>query len=279
MASSAIQPCLIGGGWVKTAVSTPRPTFYRQHPATPARPFCPAASIRYNIPRIIRQHKATRLPPNKKGTHVVNRTNDEWLTQLATPGPQRDAALADLRVILLRGLKRGLLRRVNTGVPEFDAQADDFAQNALLKVLDNLDSFAGRAKFTTWAHKIAVSVALTELRRKRWQDTSLDGIMDTEDGVYTPSFVADPAPAPANVAERADMLRRIQTLINDGLTEKQRTAVNASIIQGLSTRQVAAEMDMTPNALYKLIHDARLRLKKAMADEGLTPADVLAIFN
>lgn len=209
---------------------------------------------------------------------MVNRTNDEWLTQLAAPGPERDAALADLRIILLRGLRRGLLRRVNTGVPEFDTQADDFVQEALLKILDNLDTFAGRAKFTTWAHKIAVTVALTELRRKRWQDTSLDGIMDTEDGVFTPSFAADPAPAPASVTERTDMLRRIQKLIDEELTEKQRTAVNAAIIQGLSTRQVAADMDMTPNALYKLIHDARLRLKKAMAEKNLTPADVLAIF-
>lgn len=210
---------------------------------------------------------------------MVKRTNEEWLTQLAQPGPERDSALADLRVILLRGLRRGLLQRVNTGVPEFDTQAEDFVQEALLKILDNLDSFAGRAKFTTWAHKIAVTVALTELRRKRWKDTSLDGIMDTEDGIFTPSFAADPAPAPPNVTERADMLRRIQTLINEELTDKQRTAVNASIIQGLSTKQVANDMNMKPNALYKLIHDARLRLKKAMADEGLTPNEVLAIFD
>ena len=211
---------------------------------------------------------------------MVKRTNKEWLTHLGSPGPQRENALSDLRDILLRGLRRGLLPRINTNVPEFDTQADDFVQEALLKILDNLDSFAGRAKFTTWAHKIAVSVALTELRRKRWQDTSLDGIMETDDGgIFTPSFAADSAPPPANVAERADMLRRIQRHINEDLTDKQRTAVNAAIIQGLSTKQVARDMDMKPNALYKLIHDARLRLKKAMAAEGLTPDDVLAIFN
>lgn len=211
---------------------------------------------------------------------MVKRTNKEWLTHLGSPGPQRENALSDLRDILLRGLRRGLLPRINTNVPEFDTQADDFVQEALLKILDNLDSFAGRAKFTTWAHKIAVSVALTELRRKRWQDTSLDGIMETDDGgIFTPSFAADSAPPPANVAERADMLRRIQRHIDEDLTDKQRTAVNAAIIQGLSTKQVARDMDMKPNALYKLIHDARLRLKKAMAAEGLTPDDVLAIFN
>lgn len=210
---------------------------------------------------------------------MVERTNEEWLNQLSQPGPSHNEALADLRIILLRGLRRGLLRRINTNVPEFEAQADDFVQEALLKILDNLDTFAGRAKFTTWAHKIAVSVALTELRRKRWKDTSLDGIMDTDDGIFTPSFAADPSPEPGDATERADMLHRVQTLINEGLTEKQRTAVTATIIQGLSTRQVASDMGMKPNALYKLIHDARLRLKKELAEQGLTPADILAVFD
>jgi RNA polymerase sigma-70 factor (ECF subfamily) len=209
---------------------------------------------------------------------VPKRTNEEWLRDLREPGPVREAALSDLHQILLFGLRRGLLNRINTSVPEFDAQAEDFVQEALLKILDNLDTFAGRSLFTTWAHKIAVSVALTELRRKRWQDTSLDGIMDVEGGVFTPSFVADPDPEPENAAERAEMITYVHQIIAEELTDKQRQAMIASVIQDRPTREVAAEMDMKPNALYKLLHDARVKLKRRLARQGLTPADVLSVF-
>lgn len=209
---------------------------------------------------------------------MTRRTNEQWLHELRSTGPKRDKAITDLHAILAAGLRRGLLNQVNTSAPQFETQADDFAQEAVLKILDNLDSFAGRSRFTTWAHKIAVSVALTELRRKRWQDRSLDGIMDNAEGDFTPRLAADPAPAPENAAERAEAMVKVQNLIDEVLTEKQRTALVASAVEGLSTNELAQQMDMNPNALYKLLHDARLRLKKSLSQEGLTPADILAVF-
>ncbi len=95
------------------------------------------------------------------------RTNDEWVEDLREPGPRREVALGDLCQVLANGLRRGLVGQVDTAAPEFDALVDDFVQEALLKVLDNLDSFAGRSLFTTWANKIALNLGLTELRRKR----------------------------------------------------------------------------------------------------------------
>jgi RNA polymerase sigma-70 factor (ECF subfamily) len=210
---------------------------------------------------------------------VSKRTNEEWLAELEPDHPQHETALTDLRDILVRGLERGLLNQVRTAAPEFHTQAEDFAQEALLKILEKKEAFAGRSQFTTWAHKIAVSMALTELRRKRWQDNSLDGLTTFDGGDYTPSFIADPSPAPENVTERTQMLRRINRLISEDLTEKQRTVIIASAIQGKSTDEIAAMMDMKPNAVYKLLHDARVRLKKNLSQEGLTPNDVLEIFD
>ncbi len=209
---------------------------------------------------------------------MIQRTNEEWISALQASGPDHAAALNDLRRILLSGLRRGLLHRINTSAPEFETQAEDFVQDTLLRILDKLDTFAGRSKFTTWAHKIAVSIALTELRRKRWQDASLTALTESDSGDYTPSFMADDAPAPENATERAEMVARVQRLILEDLTEKQRAAVVASIIQGLPTAEVAQQMDMKPNALYKLLHDARLRMKKGLEADGLTPADILAVF-
>ena len=206
------------------------------------------------------------------------RTNDDWLQALADPGPARDEALMDLQIILLGGLQRGLLGRVDTAVPEFETQAEDFVQEALLNVLDNLEGFAGRSKFTTWAHKITVHVALTELRRKRWQDASLDQLASSDEGDYTPSFTADPTPTPEEIAAREEMLARVNDIINHELTPKQRRVMQLSVLQDLPAAEVARRMDTNPNAVYKLLHDARLRLKDRLAERGLAPQDILAVF-
>jgi RNA polymerase sigma-70 factor (ECF subfamily) len=49
-------------------------------------------------------------------------------------------------------------------------------------------------------------------------------------------------------------------------------------IQRMPIEEVARQMGMERNALYKLLHDARLRLKKRMEREGLKPEEVLAAF-
>jgi RNA polymerase sigma-70 factor (ECF subfamily) len=208
----------------------------------------------------------------------VKRTNEQWIDDLRSSGPAFDDALLELRQILVTGLQRGLLGRVNTSAPEFETLAEDFAQEALLKILDKLDTFAGRSQFTTWAHKIAVSVALTELRRKRWQDRSLDGMMDKFEGDYTPSLAADPAPDPESTVERSDMMARVERVIMEELTEKQRTALVAAVIHGFSTAEVADQLNMKPNAVYKLLHDARLRLKRRLASDGLTAEEIVSVF-
>ncbi len=209
---------------------------------------------------------------------IRTRTNEEWLAALTAEGPSREAALADLRLVLSNGLRRGLIGRIDTNAPEFDALIDDFAQEALLKILENLQSFAGRSLFTTWANKIALNVGLTELRRKRWRDMSLDQLTQTEDGEYTPSFVADPAPRPEDQAERRELMAYISRLINEELTDKQRTALTAAVIQGRPLSEVAYMMDSNQNAVYKLVFDARQRLRRRLAVDNLSPEDVLASF-
>lgn len=207
------------------------------------------------------------------------RSNEEWIADLAPDQPGREAALSDLRLVLANGLRRGLISQVDTAAPEFDALVDDFVQEALLKVIENLDSFAGRSLFTTWANKIALNIGLTELRRKRWRDMSLDRLTQTDDGEYTPSFVADPAPRPEELTERRELLKYIGRLINEELTEKQRTALTAAVIQGRPLSEVAYMMDSNQNAVYKLVFDARQRLRKRLAADNLTPEDVLASFS
>ncbi len=204
------------------------------------------------------------------------RSNDEWLSELRDD-EQREQALADLRSILLRGLQHGLVNQVNTTAPEFQPLAEDFVQDALLKILANLDTFRGQSKFTTWAHKIAVRNALTELRRKRWKNRSLDAML-SEDTPYTFS-VEDIRPKPEELAEQSEVVNQVFRIIDEELTDKQRQAMVLIPIQGVPIDVAAKEMNMKRNAVYKLMHDARLRLKKRLEAEGLSPESILATFD
>ena len=88
---------------------------------------------------------------------MVKRTNEAWLAALRG-GPDYEAALADLRRLLVRGLRYALSSRIRDNL---DAAVEDFAQDALLKILQKLDTFRGQSQFTTWANKVAVRVALS----------------------------------------------------------------------------------------------------------------------
>ena len=207
---------------------------------------------------------------------MTTRTNEEWMAALSG-GPGYESAIADLREIIVRGLRFALYAKIDT---DLDAVVEDFAQDALLRILEKLDTFRGESLFTTWANKVAVRVALTELRRLRWRDRSLEALSTADDGSeFTPDFLADPAPSPELTTSQQLMVRKVLHLIDEALTDRQRHALVSVVIEGKPIDILADELDSNRNALFKLIHDARVRLKAAMADEGMTPEGILALFD
>ncbi len=209
---------------------------------------------------------------------MVTRTNKEWLSDLGNDGAAREAALADLREVIQHGLPYALSRWLSPDDPLFTPLVEEVTQETLLRVLDQLGTFEGRSMFTTWVHKIAVRIALTELRRKRWQDASLDELVDNEDNPAPPRLMADKQPNPEETAERIDMLARIRRILDQELTPKQRQALVLLSIQDMPLEEAAKRMKTNRNALYKLLHDARLRLRRRLLSEGLTPQEVLDAF-
>lgn len=209
---------------------------------------------------------------------MTTRTNDQWISELSANGATREAALTDLHAIILRGLPFALSRWLSPSNPQFEALTEEVAQETLLRVLDQLHTFEGRSQFTTWVHKIAIRIALTELRRKRWQDSSLDEMVDSEESPVSPRILEDVSATPEESAERADMLARVRRVIDEELTERQRRAVIMLGMQGMPMEEAAKRLKTNRNALYKLLHDARLRLKQRLQTEGLNAQEVLAAF-
>jgi RNA polymerase sigma-70 factor (ECF subfamily) len=175
--------------------------------------------------------------------------------------------------LLVRGL-RAALGGHGGGV---DANVEDFAQEALIRITGNLDSFRGESRFTTWAQKIAMNVALTELKRKRWRDVSLQDLFARRE-------VADREPAdnqltPEQLALQNTVLQELRRVVDEELTDGQREAVVAVILEGMPISEVGERMGTNQNALYKLLHDARRKVKWRMEAAGLSPQEVLAAFD
>lgn len=216
---------------------------------------------------------------------MIDRTNEEWLADLGSEGNQRAEALEDLRTRLERGvffyLRNDRSDLSNRPSDEIEQMAQDFVQDALLKILDNLETFRGESKFTTWASKIATRVAISELRRVRYKNYSLDHL--TAGGETMPSIASlvvtpDDSPAPEAYTEREEVFRIVNDAIQNALTERQRTALMAYVVDGVNIEAIADRMDTNRNALYKLIHDARVKLKTYMEEQGLSLDYILDLF-
>lgn len=211
------------------------------------------------------------------------RTNEEWLADLRYDSPHQADALGDLRVRVQRSIyyylsqERSDLR--DSPQQELQQMAEDLSQDTVMRVLNNLHHFRGESQFTTWANRIATRIAISELRRARYRDFSLDNI--TAEGETLPaeaSLISEPPPSPERAAEQADTLGRVMELLTESLTDRQYKALEAVALRGVPMDVVAEQLDTNRNALYKLLHDARRKLKTALESNGLSVDYVLNLF-
>jgi RNA polymerase sigma-70 factor, ECF subfamily len=214
---------------------------------------------------------------------MTDRTNEQWLADLDGPPELQAPALEDLRQRLQRGIFYYLSRErsdlAGLSSHELTQMAEDLAQDATLRVMENLASFRGDSLFTTWATRIAVRVAISDLRRARYKDFSLDDM--TADGDLLPMIASavgtQPAPTPEKSAEREEVMAKIQAALEE-LTERQRVALVAFALRGVPLEVLAERMGTNRNALYKLLHDARRKLRTALDAQGLTLEYVMNLF-
>jgi len=211
---------------------------------------------------------------------VSPRTNAEWLRDLTASGDVQTVALKELRAYLVRAA-RFALRRSRLGQDRpggIEQLAEDCAQDALLAVLKRLDDFRGESRFTTWAYKFAVNSALVAARREGWRHVSLDALL--EGPAVRAAFVVAESDGdePERAARRAEAWAVVQHVIEHELTDRQRQAMKALILDEVPLDELVRHWDSNRNAVYKLLHDARRRLRAEVMARGLEPKDVLTLF-
>ncbi len=215
---------------------------------------------------------------------MADRSNDEWIWALSEQSIEaRAEALQDLRDFLLRAVLVYLsLHRselIDWSRQAIYDLAEDLTQDALVEIREHVSGFRGESKFTTWAYRFVINRAASELRRQRYHDVSLDRLQDEEPlGLFQAINEEREKLDPDRMAERRQYLALLQEIITTELTERQRAALIGVYGQGLAMDEVAEALGVNRNALYKLLHDARQRLKAALLARHLSEGDILAAF-
>jgi RNA polymerase sigma-70 factor (ECF subfamily) len=207
------------------------------------------------------------------------RSNSEWLTALREGGRGQEAALAELRLGLLGAIRAYLTKRyaIQGSLHSAETQhlAEDCTQEAILIIQAKLDGFRGESQFMTWAFSIAIRVALGELRRRRWRQATIE---KAQLGQALPAWPIE-EPGPERSLQQREAWVLLARLIDTELTQRQRTALIAHAFQEMPLDLVAEWLGTNRNSLYKLIHDARKRLKQALIAQGVSHTDLIALFD
>lgn len=107
-------------------------------------------------------------------------------------------------------------------VLQSEPDAEDVAQEAVLKALKNLASFRGEAKFGTWLVSIALNEARAQLRHNRvLKFESVDAPAEDEEGDFTPAIITDWREVPLEALERRELCQLLRSAL-DSLPEMYR---------------------------------------------------------
>jgi RNA polymerase sigma-70 factor (ECF subfamily) len=145
------------------------------------------------------------------------------------------------------------------------ADAEEVAQEAVMKALSNLTGFRGEAKFSTWLIQITINEARMRLRKdRRHLYESVDEQRTDEDGEYFPKDFADWREVPSEALQREELREALKRAIAT-LPPKYREVLILRDVQRLSTEETARALDITEGSVKTRLLRARLQMRDALA--------------
>ncbi|HET6743958.1 MAG TPA: sigma-70 family RNA polymerase sigma factor [Kribbella sp.] len=200
----------------------------------------------------------------------VAQENRAWVRDLSSGGDRRELASRRLYEVLQRAARSEVRRRASRlrlAGPELDDIAHQAAADALLTICGKVGTFRGDCKFTTWAYKFVIFDVAAKINRHFWQRAGI--AFDDEDWERLPTGLDI---GPEAHAESRDLMDAVHRAVNETLTAKQKLVFVALILNGMPTDVLADQLGSTHNAIYKMMFDARRKLRTALADAGYLPS-------
>ena len=144
-----------------------------------------------------------------------------------------------------------------------DADGQDATQEALIAIVKGLPRFGGRAKFSTWAYRVATNAALDELRRRSRRPVPT--LTQTDDRLTA----APPTDDPATVAVRLDLDAALTQL-----PEEFRAPVVLRDVAGCDYAEIGSILRIPAGTVRSRIARGRARLAELMKVNGGNQHDV-----
>lgn len=161
-----------------------------------------------------------------------------------------------------------------------EADAEDAAQEAVLKVYRNLHLFRGESQFRTWVLSIARNEGLGKLRKNDGRrEDSLDALVDDQAGDFTPAILTSWREVPSESLERKELGEVLRKAV-EGLPAIYRNVVLLRDIEEMDARETAAVLGITEGAVKVRLHRARAMLQRSLAPklEGFAPRRASKLF-
>jgi RNA polymerase sigma-70 factor (ECF subfamily) len=205
-----------------------------------------------------------RAEPSPEATDAPSRDLHQ---RLSATGPERDAAVVELHALLLKAARFEVDRRRDSLPHLRGGDHEDLAQqsadDALLAVLGKLGEFRGESRFTTWAYKFALLEAGVKVRRRAWQSREVP----LESQAW--AVLADARRGVAHETETRALIVALGEEIERSLSDRQRAVLVAVTLNDVPIDVLAERLGSNRGALYKTLHDARQKLRRALAERGL----------
>jgi RNA polymerase sigma-70 factor (ECF subfamily) len=196
----------------------------------------------------------------------LDEESSAWLRRLGAAGAERPAAERALHARLVR-IALAEVRRRSAGTPvagrELDDVAHQAADDAMLAVLAKLADFRGESKFTTWAYRFVILEVSSKLGRHYWRHPPV--ALDAGQWELLPDRLGID---PVRHAEAAGIIAEVRRVVDEEMTAHQRRVFTAIVVDEIPLDAVAAELGLRRNAIYKVIFDARRKIRRALVANG-----------
>ena len=189
-----------------------------------------------------------------------------WLRRLGAGESERLAAERELHARLVR-IALAEVRRRSASTPVTGQELDDIAHqaadDAMVAILAKLGSFRGESRFITWAYRFVILEVSSKLGRHYWRNPPV--ALDAGQWERLPDrFGIDPA----RHAETAGLLAEVRRVVEEELTAHQRRIFTAIVVDGIPLDALAAQLGLQRGAIYKVIFDARRKIRRALVANG-----------
>jgi RNA polymerase sigma-70 factor (ECF subfamily) len=231
--------------------------------------------LTHPAPRTVVQCPPRATAEEPRGVSRID--TEDFPTRLRSAGLAREGAAQELHTLLVRVALAYLARQQYPaeafGADTYLSVAEDYAQEAFAVILRELHTYRGECRFTTWAYSIIINLIADEMRRRCWRRRPLPEETEREPSAR----LAEPVHDVAAISDRRALWDLINIIIQRELTPRQRSALVGRVFEEKPLIVLADELGTNKDNVYKLIHDARRHLKRALEERGITTGDALAV--